>query len=387
MKRTIVLEELRQMRFKETYEAWQEKRMTQEEAARLLGVCERSFRRYIAQYEEEGLDGLRDKRVHQVSSRRASEAEVTALLGLYRTRYSGWNVQHFYRFYQERHEGDRSYTWVKDALHREGFVQRGKQQGKHRRKRERAPVPGMLLHQDGSDHAWVAEQRWDLIVTLDDATNEHYSMFFVEEEGTESSLQGIKEVIESKGLCCALYTDRGSHYWTTPEAGGKVDKEHLTQFGRAMRHLGIEMIAAYSPEARGRSERAFRTHQGRLPQELALEGIATREQANAYLKTVYMPAYNREFSVPAAVEGNAFVPWSQGVLDDILCQQYERQVGKDNCIRFDNHCLQIPQDHYRCHYAKMKVRVHQYLSGELGVFYGPRKLAHYTAQGERIQPA
>jgi hypothetical protein len=242
-------------------------------------------------------------------------------------------------------------------------------------------MEGMMLHQDGSDHEWIPNQRWDLIVTMDDATSKHYSMFFIDEEGTASSFQGLKEVIQTQGLCCSLYTDRGSHYWTTPAVGGRVDKLNLTQFGRAMHQLGIEMIAAYSPEARGRSERQFRTHQGRLPKELAMHGITTIERANEYLKTTYMPAYNAEFAVPAAVDGSAFVPWLNGDVDDILCEQYDRVVGKDNCVRFMGLVLQIPKDKYRCHYVKTKIRVHRYVDGHLTVFHGPRKLASYDDKG------
>ena len=253
--------------------------------------------------------------------------------------------------------------------------------GAHRKRRERSPLPGMLLHQDGSTHEWVPDQYWDLIVTMDDATNEHYSMFFVEEEGTLSSFQGVREVIEVHGLFSALYTDRGSHYWITPEAGGKVDKVNLTQFGRAMKHLGIDQIAAYSPEARGRSERAFATHQGRLPKELALAGITDRESANRYLREVYRPAFNAEFAKPAMEEGSAFVSFLGGNLDDILCEQFERSVGKDNCVRFEGLILQIPSDRHRYHYVKAKVHVHRYLDGSLAIFHGPRKLADYDAQG------
>ena len=239
-----------------------------------------------------------------------------------------------------------------------------------------------MLHQDGSTHEWVSNQQWDLIVTMDDATSEHYSMFFVEEEGTTSSFMGVLETIKKKGLFCSLYTDRGTHYWTTPEAGGRVDKQNLTQFGRAMHQLGIEMIPAYSPEARGRSERAFRTHQERLTKELAALGISTMQAANEYLREVYMPAFNAEFTVPAAAEESAFVPWKQGDIDDILCEQYERVVGKDNCVSFEGLPLQIPKDHYRCHYIKVKVRVHRYVGGPLAIFHGPRKLADYDASGK-----
>ena len=200
----------------------------------------------------------------------------------------------------------------------------------------------MLLHQDASRHEWVSGALWDLIVTMDDANGEHYAMFFVAEEGTMSSFRGVGEVIAKHGLFCSLYTDRGSHYWHTAEAGSKVDKNNLTQFGRAMHQLGIEMIAAYSPQARGRSERAFGTHQERLPKELAAAGIRTMTQANRYLAEVYLPAFNAEFMVPSTEAGSAFVPYIGANLEDILCEQFERTVGHDNCVRFERLSLQIP---------------------------------------------
>jgi transposase len=370
------------MRFEEAYQGWTESHFTQEEAARLLGVSDRTFRRYLLRYEEQGLAGLIDKRLEQLSHRRAPVDEVISLTTLYITRYRGWNVKHFFSFYKKKHSGTRSYTWVKNMLQKEGVIKKSTREGVHRKKRERALLPGMMLHQDGSDHEWVPGIRWDLIVTMDDATSEHYSMFFVEEEGTASSFQGVKETIEKKGLFCSIYTDRGSHYWITPEAGGKVDKNNLTQFGRAMRQLGIEMIAAYSPEARGRSERAFRTHQERLPKELAMLGITTLAEANRYLAEVYMNAFNNEFAVPAAIEGSAFVSCLPGSIENILCEHYERIVGKNNCVSFEGLTLQIPKDNYRCHYNKVKVRIHRYVTGQLAIFHGPRKLAEYDSKGE-----
>jgi hypothetical protein len=223
---------------------------------------------------------------------------------------------------------------------------------------------------------------WDLIVTMDDATNEHYSMFFVEEEGTDSSFQGVRDVIVHKGLFSSLYTDRGSHYWYTPKEGGKVSKTQLTQFGRAMKQLGIQMIAAYSPQARGRSERAFQTHQDRLVKELALHGITSMREANRYLAQVYMSAFNAEFAKPALEEGSAFVSWAGGTLDDILCEHTERTVSADNCVSLDRMKLQIPANQYRCHYVRVKVLVHRYLDGSLAVFHGPRKLADYDSRGK-----
>lgn len=384
MRRTEWLQETRKMRFEEAYGGWQAGRLRQEEAARLLGVCERTFRRYVDRYEDDGLDGLIDRRLHQISHRRAPVDEVLALTNRYRQRHQGWSAKHYFAWYR-RDGGTRSYTWVKRRLQEAQLVPRAPKRGAHRKRRDRAPLPGMLLHQDGSRHEWVPGQRWDLIVTMDDATNEHYAMQFVAEEGTHSSFQGVAAVIRSHGLFSALYTDRGSHYWFTPTAGGKVDKRTPTQFGRAMQQLGIEMIAAYSPQARGRSERAFRTHQARLVRELATAGITDMSAANRYLEEHYRPAFNAEFAQPALEPGSAFVPWRGGALDDILCEHFERRVGADNCVTFGRLTLQIPRQRHRCHFVKLTVRVHRYLDGTLAIFHGPRCLARYTADGQLIE--
>lgn len=385
MNRTVFHERLKQMRFEEAYEGYQSKRLTQDEAASLLGVCGRSFRRYMNRYEESGLDGLLDRRLNRLSNRCAPVDEVMALQELYSSRYQGWNVRHFHRWYQREHTGSRSYSWVKNQLQAANLVAKGKSPGPYRIKRLPSALPGMMIHQDGSTHQWAEGQYWDLIVTMDDATNEHYSMRFVEEEGTHSSLLGVKEVLEAQGLFCSFYSDRGSHYWHTPEAGGKVDKNNPTQFGVALKRLGIEMIAAYSPEARGRSERAFGTHQGRLPNELALKGITDMKAANEYLKNHYLPAFNAEFSHPAREAGSAFVPLAGINLDDYLCERYERVVRKDNCVQFEGLSLQIPKDQHRYHYIKARVNVLRHLGGLISIYHGPRRLGRYTAKGNLIQ--
>ena len=380
MRRTELLQEIRKLRFKEVYTGWTKKRLTQEEAAQILGVCDRTFRRYIHQYREDGEEGLNDKRITQASLRQAPVDEVTGLKDLYRSKYQGWNVKHFHSWYQ-RDGGSRSYTWVKNELQKAGLVKRAPKRGAHRKRRDPMPLPGMMIHQDGSTHEWVAGKKWDLIVTMDDATNEHYSMIFVEEEGTASSFQGIKDVINNYGLFSSFYSDRGSHYWYTPKAGGKVDKSRCTQFGRALRTLGVSMIAAYSPEARGRSERAFKTHQGRLPKELALHGITSMKEANEYLSNTYRPLFNKEFKKPSREKGTAFIPWIGENLSDILCEYHERTVTADNCVQFKGKILQIPQNKYRFHYVKVKVMVHKYEDGSLSIFHGPRKLASYNVKG------
>ena len=369
--------------FEEALRDWEGGCLTQDQAAALLGVSPRTFRRWVVRYGEDGIEGLRDRRVSRASHRAAPVDEVMRMVDRYRTRHVGWNMRHYYAWYR-REGGQRSYTWVRNKLQAHGAVSKGKGRGKHRRKRAPAPWPGVMLHQDGSSHEWVKGRVWDLIVTMDDATNEHYSMFFCEEEGTQSSFAGVREVMESEGLFCSLYTDRASHYWHPPEAGGKVDKTNLTQFARAMRQdLGIDMIPAYSPEARGRSERAFRTHQGRLPQELALAGIADMAAANRYLSEVYRPAFNAEFRRSPAEDKSAFVAMAEiARLDNILCEIHERTVGRDNCVRFERQALQLPASRYRPHYFKVRVKVRRHMNGTLSIWHGPRLLARYGADGQ-----
>lgn len=230
------------------------------------------------------------------------------MVTLYATRYRGWTVKHFHEHWRTEHGGIRSYSWTKKTWQAAGHVARALRRGAHCKKRPRKPLPGMMLHQDGSTHEWVPGRQWDLIVTLDDARTELYSAFFVEEEGPLSSLRGLQEVIETHGLFSSLYTDRGSHSWYTEEAWGKAITR-LTQAHRALQQLGITLIPAYSPEARGRSERVFRTLQDRLPNELAFAGITEMAAANQYLVTKFLSACNQRFAVPTSEVGTAFVPW------------------------------------------------------------------------------
>lgn len=386
MTRATVLQEVRQMRFEGLYARRQRRELTMAEAAEMLGVTERTFRRWSTRYEAEGMEGLEDRRLGRASARAVPVDEALQMVTLYESQYTGWTVKHFYERWQAEHGGTRSYTWTKNRLQTAGHVVRAPRRGAHRKKRPRKPFPGMMVHQDGSTHEWVPGCQWDLIVTMDDATSDLYSAFFVEEEGTMSSFQGLREVIETQGLFSSLYTDRGSHYWVTEEAGGKVDKTRLTQVHRALQQLGITLIPAYSPEARGRSERAFRTLQDRLPKELALAGITDMAAANQYLIEHFLPAYNQRFAVAAAEAGTAFIPWVGTSLAEILCVQEERVVAKDNTVRYQGLSLQIPQDPHRFHYVRVTVRVHAYPDGTLAVFHGPRCLARYHAKGQRIEP-
>jgi len=374
------------MRFEEVYGKQRERRLSVERAAEILGVSERTFRRWRARYEEEGAAGLDDRRLGAPSPRRAAEAEVKRLTQLYRERFQGFTVRHFLDYAGPRHGIGRSYTWVKTTLQRARLVEKAPRRGAHRRKRPRRPLVGMMLHRDGSKHLWIPGlgRPVDLIVTFDDATSEVYSAFLAEEENTNTTLQGLIEVISEHGLFGSLYADRGSHYWHTPKAGGPVDRERLTQVGRALAQLGITLIPAGSPEARGRCERLFGTWQGRLPKELELNGIATLEAANRYLREVFVADHNRRFTVPATDAGSAFVPYVGRDLRDILCVQEERVVGNDNCVRYQGRCLQIPPQRHRHHYVKATVRVHEYPDGRLAVLHGPSCLARYDAGGKLL---
>src|SRR6266436_4162556 len=358
------------------------KKITWWQAAEILGISDRHMRRWRERYVEEGYNGLLDRRRGKPSRRRVPVATVEKVFALYREKYFDLNVQHFHEKLGADHGIELSYTWVKQALQGAGLVARGRKRGAHRKRRERRPLPGMLLHIDGSRHRWFQDERWyDLIVILDDASSEIYYAQLVEEESTVTVMVGLREVIERKGLFCALYSDRGSHFWLTPKVGGKVDPHRLTQVGRALREVGIRMIPAYSPQARGRSERSFGTWQGRLPQELRLHKISSLEAANVFLREHYIAEFNRRFQVAAAQRGNAFLACRGRDLDQVFSLQFERAVNRDNTVSFQNLSLQIEAVRWRATLAGCQVTVHQHLDGTLSLTHGPHLLGRYTAEG------
>jgi transposase len=383
MRRSEALQGVRLIKFRSVLGRYEASELNQSEAAELLGVSERTFRRWCGRYEEGGEAGLLDRRLGHASGRRVPldrEAEVEAL---YRTRYSGFTAKHFHEHLVRDHKFNWGYTWTKIFLQSKGLLVRAKRRGAHRRKRPRRPLPGMMLHQDGSRHEWLAgHDAMDLIVTMDDATSEIYSAFLVAEEGTASTFRGLLEVFGAHGLSLSLYTDRGSHYFTTPESGGPVDRKTPTQVGRALAQLGVEHIAAYSPQARGRSERLFATLQDRLVKELALAGVTTVADADRFLRDVYIPAHNARFAVAAEQAGSAFVTIPGVDLNEILCEQEDRLVGQDNTVVFHRLRLQIPPSPLRPHFVKARVKVRHYQNGAHAVFHGLRCLGRYDAQGE-----
>ena len=386
MRRSEALEGVRMIRFEHILDRHEAGELNQIDAAEMLGISERTFRRWCRRYEEEGAAGLADRRLNRASGKKVPATVEEEIERLYRTRYQGFTARHFHDRLVSDHQFRWGYTWTKLLLQSKGLLEKAPRRGAHRRKRPRWPLAGMMLHQDGSRHVWLAGlPAMDLIVTLDDASSEIYSAFLVAEEGTASTFQALSEVIGVHGLPLSLYTDRGSHYFLPPEAGrpagGPVDRTRLTQVGRALDRLGIEHIAAYSPEARGRSERMFRTLQDRLVKELALAGIATVEAANRFIRDVYLPAHNARFTVKPEQEDTAFVPVPGLDLDEILRVQEGRQVGHDNTVIFQRLRLQIPPSPLRPHFVKVRVKVRQYHDGTHAIFHGPRGIGRYDAIG------
>jgi transposase len=376
------------IKFRGVLDCYEASEFNQIEAAELLGVTERTFRRWCHRYEEEGDAGLLDRRLGGISAKRVPASRAAEIEALYRTRYNGFTARHFHEHLVRDHQFTWGYTWTKAFLQSKGLLVRAKTRGAHRRKRPRRPLPGMMLHQDGSRHVWVAGlDALDLIVTMDDATNTIYSAFLLAEEGTDSTFKALLEVFGRHGLPLSLYTDRGTHYFYTPEAGGKVDRKSPTQVGRALAHLGVEHIAAYSPQARGRSERLFHTLQDRLVNELALAGITTVAAANAFIRDIYIPAHNLRFAVKAEQDGSAFVAIPGVDLKEILCVQEDREVGNDNTVAFNRMRLQIPASPLRAHFVHARVKVHQYPDGMLAIFHGRRCLGRYDSAGLLQTPA
>src|SRR5882672_6926008 len=359
------------------------------QAAEILGMSDRQLRRWRNSWEKYGYGGLFDHRTKRPSPKRVPMAEVAKVLRLYREKYFDLNFKHFVEKLHRQEQIQLSYTWVKTALQNAGLVKREAKRGPHRRKRPRRPIPGMMLHVDGSRHRWIPglDQYQDLIVIFDDATSEVYDVQLAEEESTATVMASLKRVVESQGLFCSLYSDRGSHMAWTPKAAGLVDREHPTQIARALKQLGIDLILAYSPQARGRCERIFGTWQGRLPQEFRLRQITTVEAANEFLRQDWGVMHDASFSVKAEQSGTAFLAYPGNDLDKIFSQHHERKIDNDNTVRFDGRCMQIPQQTFRFSMARCRVLVCEHLDQTISIHYGPHLLGRYDAAGQILQLA
>jgi transposase len=351
-------------------------------AAEIIGVTDRTMRRWRDRWQKHGYSGLWDYRKRRPSPKRVPVDKLQQVLQLYREKYFDFNVQHFHEKLREVHDIRFSYTWVKTALQEAGLVKKRKQPGSHRKRRPRRPLPGMMLHIDGSRHRWFGDERqYELIVVLDDATSQIYYAQLVEAESTRSVMAALREVIETQGVFCSLYSDRAGHFFVTPKRGEPVDTSRPTQVGRALQELGVKMIPAYSPQARGRMERNYGTWQGRLPQELRLRGITDVVRANEFLRREYIAEFNQRFTEAAAQKGTAFVRLHRRDLDWIFSVQQERMVNRDNTIIFGRRVLQLEKTRWRDTLARQTVIVHEHLDGRISVRYGPHVIAEFDGDG------
>jgi len=358
------------------------------QAAEILGLSCRQMRRWKRRYEICGYDGLYDRRRKTPSPKRVPLETAEKVLRLYREKYFDFNMSHFYDKLRKEHNVHLSYNWIRLALEGAGLVETRHRHDPHRKRRDRKPLVGMMLHMDGSPHDWFGnDTEYDIVTISDDANNELYDIELVDEEDSLTCMRMIKNVVEKKGVFCSLYTDRASHFFLTKKAGEDVSKDNLTQVGRALQELGIQQIPSYSPQARGRSERLNETLQGRIPQELRLRGIKTKEETNKYFKTEYIKEHNKRFSIKAEQQGSAFTAVPKTIdLDKVFCFKHERTVNNDNTISFNNRLFQIGPSELRVSFAKCKVMVYEHINGSISVGYGPHMLGYYLPKGLSTYP-
>lgn len=360
--------------------------ITWQQAAYILRMSPRHMRRLKTGYQKWGIGAFVDGRGGKKRKERIRVEVVEEMCRLKRDLYPDFSIKHFHEMVTEKHGIKVSYSWTRHVLQAAGLVERAPARGKYRRQRERRPMRGMMLHIDGSRHAWIAGQpMWDLIIVLDDADGRLLYARFVEEEGTLSTLEALESVLNHHGRFCELYHDRGSHFGKTSKAGQGPDEVQEGQVSRVLKALGTRQIFARSPQARGRCERAYGTIQGRLPQELRIEGIRTYEQANAYLDQQFIADFNRKFTVPPAQPESAFSPLAGIDLKLLLSTQHERVVRNDNTVQFFGTILQLPSSRNRTHFVRCPVLVHEFLRGTLGVSYQGKQIAEYSTDGELIR--
>lgn len=359
-------------------------------AARILGVSDRTMRRFKFAYEKFGCTALYDKRRGRPSPKRVPLGDVEKILWLYREKYLGFNARHFHKKLAKEHGIDWSYTFVKELLQDTGLVPRRKARGRHHKRREPKACFGEMLHIDGSPHAWLAltpAEEQTLIVVMDDATSKILYAQLWPGETVEAIMSALRDVVGAYGVPLSLYNDRARWAFYTPAAGAKVSKTQLTEVGRALDELGVEHIPAYSPQARGRSERINRTLQDRLVNELKAAGIADVDGANQFIRQVYTPQHNEEFGRAPKDAATCFISAEAVDLDNVFCVRASRVVSKDNVVRYENRVLQIEKQRDRATYAGLTVDVHEHLDGTFSLMRGVRVIGRYDSTGKALPSA
>jgi transposase len=363
------------------------KQLSWVQASEILGISARHMRRLRRKFERWGMSAVMDQRGGRPRRKRIKAGTIELLCRLKRDVYADFSLRHFYEHVTEQHGVRVSYNWLRLMLQEAGVVEKEPARGRYRRRRERRPMVGMLVHLDASTHEWIAGlPMQDLVVALDDADGRMLYARFFPQEGTASTFAALESVVRNYGRFCELYTDRGSHFCQSGPAGEVAD-EQRGQVSQALRALGIRQILARSPQARGRSERAFGTIQGRLPQELRHHGITDYDAANRYLAQHFIADFNRRFTVKPAQPESAFVKLTGVELELVLSSKHERVVRNDNTVTFKNLVLQLPQSRHRIHFVRCAVTVHQFANGNLGISYQGRLLARYDSAGQPLHPS
>jgi len=363
------------------------KQLSWVQASEILGISARHMRRLRRKLERWGMSAVMDQRGGRPRRKRIKAGTIELLCRLKRDVYADFSVRHFYEHVTEKHGVRVSYNWLRLMLQEAGVVEKEPARGRYRRRRERRPMVGMLVHLDASTHEWIAGlPMQDLVVALDDADGRMLYARFFPQEGTASTFAALESVVRNYGRFCELYTDRGSHFCQSGPAGEVAD-EQRGQVSQALRALGIRQILARSPQARGRSERAFGTIQGRLPQELRHHGITDYDAANRYLAQHFIADFNRRFTVKPAQPESAFVKLTGVELELVLSSKHERVVRNDNTVTFKNLVLQLPQSRHRIHFVRCAVTVHQFADGNLGISYQGRLLARFDSAGQPLHPS
>ena len=372
--------------FLEVHGEWATGRITQARAADRMGVADRTFRRYVAKFRAGELPLLEDGSIDRRSALRVPEEEAAELVRLYRRVYSGWNVRHFYDAYRTRHNGRRSLSWVRSCLKRAGQGPTARGNGSRRSPPQpRRPNPkkrpvqtdreGVLLHQLGSEHAWVPGSNWHLTVTFDDATRRVYSGFFAERRTIWTAFRGVRETVERRGLFERLGLGVTSGEYWKPGPSGVANRRHHAQFDRAMRELGIA-ISPRPPAVLVRAARLFSTIRTRLPQELSYHNIEQVHEANQFLDR-YWPRFNEAFRSKPRTGPPAFVapgPSIKPTLDNVLCIKHRGRIIRGHRIQLRGRALQVPSSAGRSCRLSAEVVVHEYQDGSIAVFEGRDEL-------------
>lgn len=355
--------------------------MSTGEAAQVLGLSQRQVFRQKAKVTASGPQGL----IHGNRGRSPATTKPEALMHkvkqLYQGVYRGFNVSHFTEKLTE-HEGiEVSRETVRKELRRYHLIGKMRQAPKHRSRRERMPMGGMMLQHDTSEHDWLEGRgtALKLIASIDDATNEIPYALFVEADGTLPNMTVMKEILRSKGIPMAFYVDGASHNKTQRGkgihrrlTGGQYEE---TQIQRALKELGINLIIAGSPQAKGRIERLFGTFQDRLISEMRLRSICTKDRANGFLHEEFLTDFNRRFTVRAAKRGSAYRKLPREInLDTILCIKMERTVQKDNTISYKGRVFQIISANGRLSYTRAKVTLQEWTDRSIHLFYHDKEL-------------